>query len=378
MTNRQSAVSPDAFAMYLESRRWTPVATWRGTTVWEQRGLAAGQLLLPIEPENETGRSLIAQAVQQLAALEERSVDRLLADLCEPQADTQRFRLLPTTPSGTIPITHARKAIEAIYGVLRDASRSVYEGPSLYRQDKLEEPVKELLTRVQLCLTEPGSYVFATKILERENPSAEGPEGLFELRELNIPRLSGHQVSKGVQESIAKAHDVAQILVENGRIDNPTEQGISSNLCESLADLSGEDRSRGFEISFEWGFGQRPNLPTEPLHFTDRMAIELQRFGSRLRRLARIGQVIVEGKVDGLQIEDPGRKHRIHIKGIAQRGDSREAFKIWAFVSEEDYDRAFSAHRENRPVRIEGEIRDERGGLRLHPNPGNFRVLSSW
>ncbi len=141
MADRQSPVSPDIFAMYLESQHWVPVATWRGTTVWE-RDSGAAQLLLPIQPENESGQKLLAQAVEQLAVVEERSVDRLLVDLHQPQADMQRFRLLPKTPSGTIPISHARKAIEAIYGVLRDAGRSAFEGPSLYHRDQPEGPVQ--------------------------------------------------------------------------------------------------------------------------------------------------------------------------------------------------------------------------------------------
>jgi hypothetical protein len=260
--------------------------------------------------------------------------------------------------------------------VLRDASRSVHEGPSLYRQDQPDEPVKELLNRVQLHLTEPGSYIFTTRILALEPPIEDSPEALFELGELDLPRLSGRQVSLSLRESVAKAHKVAKVLVETGMIDDPTEQGLSSNFCESLSELSGEYRRSGFEVGFEWGFGEQQNPPIETLHFTEEMADELQRFGTRLRRLARIGPAVVEGKVDGLKIEDPGRRHRIHVKGTARRGGDTEACRIWAFVSEDDYDRAFAAHRENRSIQIEGEIRDERGGLRLHSSTGLFRVLS--
>lgn len=377
MADRQSPVSPDIFAMYLESQHWIPVATWRGTTVWEQRDSGATQLLLPIEPENESGQKLLTQAVEQLAAVEERTVDRLLVDLRQPQADTQRFRLLPTTPSGTIPIPHARKAIEAIYGVLRDAGRSAYEGPSLYHRDQPEEPVKEFLDRVQLCLTEPGSYVFATRICEPAPFPMRIRAAKFNGLESDASRPSGHQIAVGLQEAVVKAHGVAKILVDNGRIDNPTEQGISSNLCEALADLSGEERNREFEISFAWGFGNERNVPTEPLQFTDQMAIELHRFGSQLKRLARIGHAVVEGRVLGLHIEDSTQRHRIQVKGVARRNNGGEDMKLWAYVSEQDYDRAFTAHRESRSIRIEGEIKDERGGLRMHVVSGRFHVMDS-
>ncbi|GAA2170580.1 MULTISPECIES: hypothetical protein [Glycomyces] len=366
-------VDPEAFVSYLRAREWHPVATWRGTTVWE-RGPESDQLFVPEEPHSRSGKRLLARALYELAASEDRRADLVLADLAQPRADIQRFRLLPPTPSGSIPIAYGHKAISAIYEVLRDAGRNAFEGPRMYHRDKAAEPVNAFLNRVELGLTEPGSYIFTTRF-SGADPARQ--ESLFESMEPSSRLPSDHEVAIGLQSAVFRAHEVAKTLAENGSINNPSEQGISSNLCKALSDLSGDERRHAFEISFNSGFGDADLMASPALHFSSLMARKLHGFGNRLERLARTGKAVVKGKVIGLHLEDGTRRRRIQIKGTAYREEGPEEMSLWAFVSEDDYSRAIDAHRHAKGVSIEGDIVAENGGYRMHVGSSRLSIPDS-
>ncbi|MEU6250461.1 hypothetical protein [Glycomyces sp. NPDC047010] len=374
-------VEPNVLISYLTSRRWQPVATWRGTTVWEQ-GPESDQLMLPDEPYSSSGRRLLHQALAELAATEERSPDRLLADLARPRVDVQRFRLQPHTPSGTIPLSHGRKAVEAIYRVLRDAGRNAIEGPRLYHKNKPVNAVQDFLDRVQLNLTLPGSYIFSTSIGER-NSARERIKEYADNTGSPIPVLdevvevpSDHEIAVNLQSMVTKAHDVAEKLAEGVIISNPSDLGVSSNLCLAIAELGGESRDYPFEISFDWGFGHDNAPSSSSVPFTELMADCLHSFGKRLEQLARSGPALVEGKVIGLHTEDQLFRRRIQVKGIADREGEREDMTLWVFVSEQDYGRAIDAHRNGLRVQVEGRVTAERGGYRMYSDSSRFRLLS--
>lgn len=374
MNQQTSTVDPEALVSYLKARQWRPVATWRGTTVWG-REPESDQVLIPDEPHSASGRRLLRRAVLELAEIEARSPEILLAELAQPQTDVQRFRLLPSSPSGTIPISHGRRAIDAIYSILRDAGRNAFEGPKLYHRDKPESSVNQFLDRVHLTLTEPGSYVFTTKIATSAQPDDFPKENHFDPDGQHPQRPSDHQVVLDLQTAVVNAHRVAAVLADSGRINNPSEQGISANLCKALADLSGEDRKHQFEISFSWGEGDEERPNGVPLHFTEGMASALHGFGSRLERLARTGPAVVEGTVAALRIEENSLRRRIQVKGTARRLDgSEEEMSLWVFVSDEDYGRAFNTQQTGRTVRIEGHIVAEHGGYRMHLGSSRFTV----
>jgi hypothetical protein len=339
--------------------------------------------MLPDEPHSPSGRRLLHQALVELAATEERSTDRLLADLARPRVDVQRFRLQPHTPSGTIPLSHGRKAVEAIYRVLRDAGRNAIEGPRLYHRNKPVNAVQDFLDRVQLNLTEPGSYIFSTSIGEGTSVLKRAIEYDDEIASL-IPEtdevvevLSDHQIAVNLQSMVTKAHDVAARLAEGANISNPSDQGISSNLCIAIAELGGENRDYPFEIGFNWGFGHGDPLSSSSVQFTEPMADCLHSFGKRLEQLARSGPAVVEGKVIGLHTEDRLLRRRIQVKGIANREGEQEDMTLWVFVSEHDYGRAIEAHRNGLRVQVEGQITAERGGYRMYLGSSRFRMLGS-
>lgn len=413
MDEQQLSISPDTFESYLKRRSWTPVATWRGMMVWERPGHEADQVLVPIERNGRAVRKLLQRAVVDLAAAEERALDELLAELESPNADTQTFRLFPSTPSGTIPFTEGRKAIEAIYQLLRDAGRNVYEGHKLLYQHRASEPVYRFIDRVQLGLTAPGSYVFTTSTPGSANASDSRQTSLSGLDdEADNAVLADHDIVRRLYEAVGRAHSVAETLIERRDIDDPAATGLSANFCKALAELGGPNHDRSFEIGFQWGFGHRTALPDSSVQFTKLMTAKIHEFGVRLeglaetehaaiegeviilsreevglRRRARIkgleelaetGNAIVEGKVIGLFTEEVGHRCRAQIKGRVQTSQGQYDGTIWAFVTEEDYDRAIGAHRSEQQVRAEGELRLENNSLRLYLGSNRLETLDSY
>lgn len=411
MDEQQLSISPDTFESYLKRRSWTPVATWRGMMVWERTGHEADQVLVPIERNGYAVRKLLQRAVVDLAAAEERALDELLAELESPNVDTQTFRLFPSTPSGTIPFTEGRKAIEAIYQLLRDAGRNVHEGHKLLYQHRASEPVYRFIDRVQLGLTAPGSYVFTTRTPGSAGTSDSRQTPLSDLDdEADHAVLADHNIVRRLYEAVWRAHSVAETLIERRDIDDPAATGLSANFCKALAELGGSDHDRSFEIGFQWGFGHRTALPDSSVRFTELMTAKIHEFGVRLeglaetgndaiegniialsreevglRRRAQIkgpeelvetGNATVEGKVIGLFTEEAGHRRRAQIKGRIHTGQGKHDGVIWVFVTDRDYDRAISAHRADHWVTAQGDLRLENNSLRLYLGSNSLEVLN--
>ncbi|MDN3243420.1 hypothetical protein [Glycomyces tritici] len=374
MTDRQQSISPEHFSSYLRSRSWRPVDTWRGMVVWERDVPESDQVLVPAEGDERSVRRLLKRAIVDLAAVEERPLEDLLSELEAPDADTQRFRLFPPTPSGTIPFIDGRKAIDAIYHLLRDSGRNVDEGHKLLYQDRASEPVYRFLDRVQLGLTAPGSYIFTTSIAKAARTDGD-QSALFELEAAtDTAALSDHEIVVRLHGAVNQAHAVAKKLLERREISDLAEVGLSANFCKALGDLGGSNHDRPFEIDFDWGFGRAQSPPGSALRFTDRMAAKIHDFGVRLEELAKTGSAVIEGKVIGLYTEEAGYRRRVQIKGRIQAGEEQYDGTLWAFVTESDYDRAIEAHRASEPVRAQGELHLENSSLRLYLGSDGFEV----
>jgi hypothetical protein len=378
MNNRQPSISTEIFSSYLKARRWTPVSIWRGMVVWERDEPDADQVLVPAEGDYRTVERLLRRAMVDLAEAEDRPLDQLVTDLEAPEADTQRFRLFPSTPSGTIPFNDGRRAVDAIFHVLRDSGWNIEEGHKILYQDRAPESVYRFLDRVQLGLSEPGSYVFTTRTPGRSAVVESSESALFDFDDLtDDPQLSDHEVVVRLHEAVSMARSVAGALVENRSLGDPTEVGLSANFCKALAELGGPHHDREIEIGFEWGFGHRTALPATSVRFTDRMTAKIHELGARLEELAKTGAAAVEGRIIGLAREEAGQRYRVQVKGRVIAGQGEYDGTLWVFVTESDYDRAIEAHRGGDVVRAEGELQMERGGLRLYLRLNRLEVLES-
>jgi hypothetical protein len=379
MPEPTAGVDPADLSGYLESRGWRREGSFRGAGVWELE--SSGRLLIPDHREYQDDGELLQAAVRKLAVYEERPEQDLLLDITEPMVDSQYFRTHPDAPSGTIPLPSGVRAIQGIQELMKNAARTVEDGPQLLFEGRRSGLVDRFLHQVALGTARPGSYVLTARV----PVAAPAPPQLSlwgeEQPQAERHELPGRAVLDQLSQAVAAARSAADQVLERrpdggperlDAFDDCVGQGVSANLCKALADLGGYDRDRPFEIGFRWARGLPGAEPRQPSVFTGRMTGILFRAGEELERLAKSGHTRITGDVETLDMR--GEQRRIKLVGeLRSRGGEPFHRALWVIVSPGQYDRAIEAQRAG--WRIDAEGRLVTVHRRREMRPDRFDVL---
>lgn len=378
MTHSAGVVEPTDLTGYLASRGWQRDGTYRGANVWRLESV--GKLLVPERLDYDDDGELVADAVRRLAEFEERPAREVVRDIAEPTVDGQYYRLHPDAAPGLIPLPSGLKAVAGIHDLLGAAARSAYEGPRLHFEGRRSAAVENFLHGVLLGSAVPGSYVLTARIPLRQTRQPQSQLTLYEsTAETNDQREPGsRQVLLHLRGAVRAAHVAAQGVVQGERMDgfyDAVGEGVSANLCRSLADLGGARKRERFDIGFTWARASPVPERGEPVSFTARMASVLASAGQELEQLAKSGGARVTGQVETLYLR-PGEQPRIKIAGDLQyqTGTLLPRRSLWVAVTMEEYGQAYEAQRQGLTLDIEGQLHTFQRRLELRPS--RFEVLN--
>jgi hypothetical protein len=378
VTNPLPVVDPSELSGYLASKGWHRDGTWRGAGVWSLE--SSGQLLIPDRFEYQDDGELIREAVQKLAAYENRAEQELLLDITEPMVDTQFFRTQPDAPSGTISLPSGLKVAQGLYRLLNTAARTAEKGPRLLYEGRSSSLVDSFLHRVLLGTARPGSYVLTARVpvsalvqppqLELfEQPETEGRARGLDGR--NVVLTLERAIRAGWMAASQVTHAQARLDV----FDDYISEGVSANLCKALGELGGYFKDRPVEIGFTWARGLPGPVSAQPVSFSGSMVSALAQAGNELESLAKSGEAQITGQVETLNLS-PNEPPRIKIVGQL-RAETQTITRraLWVIVSLSEYDQAIAAQREG--WRIEAVGRLITAQRRLEMRPSRFTVLRS-
>ena len=174
-----NALSIHDVISYLDTTGWQRQPTeWRGLGVW---GLAHGaeyEVLVPLDSGFRDDAQRLRDIIHTLVKVEDRPALDIVRDIANPLVDKQEYRTRPPTPSGTIPLPMAVRALTGITDLLASAARTLKEGvtPSLAGRRPAE--VTSFLNGVLLDTTSPGSYVMTARVPVRRPVLAETGRGV--------------------------------------------------------------------------------------------------------------------------------------------------------------------------------------------------------
>ncbi|MEV5410029.1 hypothetical protein AB0K60_14485 [Thermopolyspora sp. NPDC052614] len=366
MSDPTSAVDPDELVDYLASRGWRHEGSWRGAMVWRRD--AAGEILVPARREYPDDDELLQAVVRRLAECEDRPERDVLLDIAEPAIDMPSFTLKPDTPSGTIPLTSAVKAVQGIHDLLKIAAHTVETGPRPLLSRQRSRPVDNFLKRVRLGTTRPGSYIFDARIPITQPPST------FQSMSWN-DELSGRDVTAALHRALRAAHAAATTAIArhdaSDVFGDHVEDGLSANLCTAFSDLSD---SNPLTVRFTWARAEPVEVPAEPLDFSTPMIRALAAAGKEMEKIAKTGSATLIGEVETLQ-QPQGDQHRVKIRGELHSGSHVSRRSVWVVLSFADYQHAFHAQIQKRRLRITGQLDPHQRRFELRPDEGGFEVL---
>jgi hypothetical protein len=365
------AVRPLDVAAYLRFHGWRPVdGESPGRAVrWLLQAEEEYELLLPLDRAFRDFSLRLSEALKVLSAAEERSELEVLRDLTIAAVDVVRIRTQSHGSEDAIPIQHGVALVEQSRNMMLAAACSAVEPRPQYPTRKPTRAV-EYLHNLRLGQTERGSYVVTLISPVPPQLTADEEGRLFadieEPFERRVVRTlaSGLQSTKRAAASVATRADGIEVFWRG------VEQGISANLCEALAEMSGEAQ-RGVTIRFAWSLTRPAPEALFAVAFDDDAVPIISEAARVLREASPQLDVTLTGSV--YRLERAGEEAgpgRISVLGVVD-GEVRRATLD---LGPDDYDIAITAHRDGRIVSVSGDLVREGRGFVL-ATPRDFRLL---
>lgn len=345
------SLRPLDMVAYLRSEGWA-LAGYMGdaATVWRRQ---AQQILLPQDSSFVDYARRVAEILDTLAEVENRSQLEIVRDLATASSDVVRVRVSSTLATdGSLALEEGVTLFESAKDILLSAARAAV-APRAYFRSRLPGPADEYMRKVRLGQTEHGSYVVTlvcpvSPELQPSNPA------LLPVVEEPFDRRVTRTLAEALQRSATAAREAG--LKQNMEpFTAAVREGVSSNLCNALAEIGDGMEEGQIEVSFSWSRSRtRPQVPSSRI-IIPHDAIPVMREAARVLKetywdddfeligpvvrmdspdVATGGDVLIYAEVDTL------RRVKVHLEGP-------------------NYAQAVQAHQQGLEVRCRGRLEKE-------------------
>ncbi len=361
-------LSPLEVVAYLRTTGWTQQRSVEGKwSIWEKNGNE--EILLPLHQEYADFALRMSELLRVLEHAEQRSRLEIYGDLLTTGTDLIRVRLVaPDLDDGSM-------GIEEYTGIARHAREMMLSAACAAVQTRAVLPARrptqamEYLKGVRIGPSEHGSYVMT--IRSRVTPGLRKNEQMVLDLEEPFPRRVVGRLALAL-DALRRAADLSAINQDSQPFSDAIDDGVSANLCDAVAGLSGEreGQTRKVEISFTWS-RSRPLVQEMPMQVLFQQgclpfiaeAGRLLRENSPLEEYELLGPVVL---LDRPEITGGGK---IAVRGLID-DDLR---KISMDLDAADYQAAIDAHKYGQNIRCYGTLRKVGGKFELQ-SVRSFRV----
>lgn len=364
--DRIEALWPTTMTTYLRSRGWQRAGTVDDrATVWT---LGDVEVLVPQRRELRDFGLRMAEVLFTLEAVEQRSRLEILDAISSAGADVVRLRLIgPELNDGRLGLARAGQVLDRTRELLTAAACSVI-APRALHGAKRPGVATEWIEQLQLAAPEAGSFVL--KVVSDVPPALE-PQGSLLLEDEPF----GRRAAAVLMRAVTEARSAAELAAET-RDSQPFEaavaQGVSANLCESLAAIVDAAHAQTLDLGVQWAAHRfsPPGVPERVLIGADVVGV-LREAGRLLRARAPQEEFELEGWVVTLSRpgESPASGGTAVVAGLVD-GHVR---KVRVELAQNDYTRAGEAHLGGRRVRFLGTLVKEGRGYSLR-DPHGFEI----
>lgn len=337
-----SALTPETLSRYLSSTGWAPEQHLDRATLWSRREEDGDfQVLVPGDRELRDYANRVSDLLTTVAAVEERPIRLLLDDLETTGADTLSFRLLPSGPSGTIPLFNAVDALAGVRELVVSSTYALMSEQPMLVQGRRPESALDFARTVRLGTPRAGSWAIAAQLaVPRVDVNADPP----------LARRVSLQMHRAVRACFAASGE-AQRDFDLGSFLRRTGEGVSANVCDALAKL-GRD-GVPYDVRFSWAAQLSSSVPARSFRFSTRRIEVLHTAAEQLKVAVPDGEVTVEGQVSKLR-RDVGEGGQATVRGPISTvyGSSERSVRV--LLPDVLYQRLVDAHGRRQHVRVTG------------------------
>jgi hypothetical protein len=339
-------VDPADVDRYARASGWRRVNGFdeRRMTVYERPDLELRQLLVPARQVDDYELA-VADVVEKLAEIEQRSGREILDELLLPPADVLHLALLgPDAERGVVSFSDADDMIRGARQALQAAACTVLRPRDYHARLRLPE-TEQLLDACRVLSPESGGYNLAVACPLDAVPGVVDGEPFARRTTALLMQSLVH-----LAESIDAGHGEALLT-------SPDVKLFSGNLCEALLLMRSAGSPSGLSVCMSWS----RSGPLPPMSSGTRVRLGQEHFAvieqlaARLRSRAGASREFFVGFVEVLR-GVPGEDGRPAGEVVVSILRDDEAVRARLSLDAEDYVMAAQAHLEHKPVRFEGVL----------------------
>lgn len=323
------------------------------------------QLVIPSQDSFADTPDRLADAINLLAAIEDKSPSNMAESILVPNQDVFRLRVLGEY-SFLLPVN----TVSNLIGGLRDllvagANNEVKKRPYVSQKFWIGQKY------AQVCYfghTFPGSFGFKV-----ESPLT------FEIT-TNETNPFGRRTLERILRGVHLAQTATQKQTSNVLIDN-YEQGLNANMCNSLLSMFSKEFDIRIEYSVRWSpeFKASRDLLTQgPVQLSGEAIPYLERASDEMRAMEQFRPVTIEGYITQLRSEEPQLVPTDDESGtiVIRWYDDllRRQINVHVPLPPTEYRSACDAHRDKKSIFIKGDLGKDGRYWQLS-DYSDFRIL---
>ena len=345
-----SQVTPSELTTYVKSRGWRSTEPYRDVGHIYELDSATPNIVIPTSNHFADYTLVLRRVIEILAAAEERDQRTIIRDMILADVDQVRVRVSDADDGGSIPAELGVTLIQQSWNMLRAAARSAWS-PHPVLRGRNSAQTQNYLNSVRLGQTEQGSFVVnllspvkipATRFLDSRTP--------FARRVVNI-LVSGLQATKKMP--LHENTDSATNHVYHDASEYSVHQGVSSNLCDAVANVLDKVGEANLDVSVSWALSKPALGERTSVSFNASDLPALRNISVALREQPeRLGERLT-GYVISLSRRNAGYHGHIIMRARID-GEERSVNTI---LNQTDYSIAGHAHTYGMVVSVTGDLR---------------------
>ena len=361
-----SSLSLLSLRTYLKSRGWVDEGEWgkRATIYSTENEGKRWEYLCPLRDTVVDYAECMAEAVEILAKVEERSQLDVFHDLAGAGADVIRLRSLNGVAREALSLGQSVEMLSDAYDMLASAARAV-EKPKATFRGKVSANVADYLNDVQPLPSYHEGYALT---LHSPVPAGIGTQTDFgDAFTAPFPRRATSQLARALGHT---THAIAKAVVENTL--EPFRQGVgkgvSANLCDAVAELA--INGRGIAIGLFWADVRPSNIPDSHFQFTENSADIL----TEAAKFLRINEPSLDERIMAQVVRLERQPNEFDGKAVILTSLDGRFVHLKVTFEQSVYDMVIQAFQERSLISMTGDIYPEGNGYVLK-RPHNLTFL---
>ena len=351
---------------YLDSMGWNNEGPWgqRPATIYsKEHGGRTWEILAPTRDTVADYAEAMAEAVEVLAAVEERSQLDVFYDLKGAGADVIRVRSANGLASKPLSLGQRAALLNDAYKMLAASARAAERPQAAYR-GKASANVDNFLNRVQPLPTQQG---YALTLHSPLTPDIGGQTDMGDSYHVPFSRQATYKLA----EALSHTETAIEEAVAKNTLDpfrRFVAQGLSANLCASVSELA--RKGQGISIDLDWGDVRPANIPDSHFRFSVDSAEILQQASKSFDRNEPSHDEEIVAQIVQLAREPDQFDGRATIVSVWEDRTIRMNVEFDQSV----YDAVINAFRDHSSISLLGDIHPLGRGYELR-NPRNLLVV---